>query len=103
MPRTAPAQPPTGLHKLPQELLKHIVILVDQQDKAVRESDVPLAEAAPRAAPYAGEAQLAGGKWCFWYGHGVSAVSLVSKCLRRVAISFVCQVRRDALSRRAVC
>ncbi|BGP40894.1 hypothetical protein JCM10450v2_004899 [Rhodotorula kratochvilovae] len=86
-----PAHPPTGIDKLSKEILKHIIVLVAAQDRAIRESGIPLAAAPPRTQPGVARAMIPDGKWSFWYGHGVSALSLVDKRFRELAMPFLCE------------
>jgi len=93
--------PRMSLIDVPEEVLQRVVTLVAAQDEAVRESGVPLAdEPPPSTSTHAGSgrAMLPNGKWSFWYGHGVSALSLVNKALRLLALPFLCQVRSPVSS-----
>ncbi|GAA6058216.1 hypothetical protein JCM3770_005018 [Rhodotorula araucariae] len=87
----APAQPPTGIHALPKEVARHIIVLVAAQDRAIRASDISLASAPSMMGPGTARGMLPEGRWSFWYAHGVSALSLVDKRFRELATPFLCE------------
>ncbi|GJN91251.1 hypothetical protein Rhopal_004269-T1 [Rhodotorula paludigena] len=85
------AKPRAGIDSLSKELLHRVVALVDQQDRAVAGSGVSLASKAPSTTSGSGVTKLPEGKLSWWYAHGVSALSLVNKRLREVALPLFCR------------
>ncbi|TNY17799.1 hypothetical protein DMC30DRAFT_449399 [Rhodotorula diobovata] len=86
MAHESPRQPRAGLSSLPHELLELIVKLVAEQDVRTRKWASSLANHAPPEDNGRSQASLQDGQFSWWYGHGVSALSLVSKGLRSLAL-----------------
>ncbi|GAA6005585.1 uncharacterized protein JCM10292_006707 [Rhodotorula paludigena] len=94
------AKPRASIDSLSKELLHRVVALVDEQDRSVAESGVSLASKAPSTTSRSGLTKLPEGKLSWWYAHGVSALSLVNKRLRDVALPLLCRsVKATQLSK----
>ncbi|GJN91233.1 hypothetical protein Rhopal_004251-T1 [Rhodotorula paludigena] len=86
------AKPRASIDSLSKELLHRVVALVDEQDRSVAESGVSLASEAPSSTTSrSGVTKLPEGKLSWWYAHGVSALSLVNRRLREVALPLLCR------------
>ncbi|KAL7342669.1 cell wall surface anchor family protein [Rhodotorula toruloides] len=96
-----PAPPPSPSHfdRLPTELLKHIVVLVHQQDKVFGKGGVRRSSTRPDPEDvlYTGEARAPEpGAFSWWYGRGVHALSLLNKRLRELCLPVLLPTAKPA-------
>ncbi|BGP00285.1 Proteophosphoglycan ppg4 [Rhodotorula toruloides ATCC 204091] len=101
---SSPASTPSHFDRLPTELLKHIVVLVHQQDQNFRKSGIGGARVTnpskQRKRVYDSDYEdlepprpvLTNGKFSAWHGRGLYAVSLLNKRLRELCLPFLCPV-----------
>ncbi|GAA5894512.1 hypothetical protein JCM6882_004839 [Rhodosporidiobolus microsporus] len=94
-PHGSPPPSPSSLDKLPVELLKRIVELVHEQDKAFGSTSVQRADWHARTDDEDEDVDeelgedVAKGRWAFAYGRGVQALSRVNKRLRDLALPYL--------------
>ncbi|BGP32898.1 hypothetical protein JCM10296v2_004683 [Rhodotorula toruloides] len=90
----APPPSPSHFDRLPTELLKHIVVLVYEQDKVFGQGGVRRSSTRPKLVLYEDEDVWYTGKarapepgaFSWWYGRGVHALSLLNKRLRELCL-----------------
>ncbi|BGP08900.1 hypothetical protein JCM10049v2_004751 [Rhodotorula toruloides] len=101
---SAPPPSPSQFDRLPTELLKHIVVLVHQQDKVFGQGGVRRSSTRPKPVLYeeedvlyTGEARAPEpGAFSWWYGRGVHALSLLNKRLRELCLPFLLPTAKPA-------
>ncbi|GAA5889137.1 hypothetical protein JCM6882_009751 [Rhodosporidiobolus microsporus] len=86
--------PPSFFGKLPVELLKHIVAVVREQDKAFWNMRVeivgpPVFDPEDKYFTEDEDAEPSKGRWGAWYGYGLSALSLCNKQLRALCMPYL--------------
>ncbi|GAA6058218.1 hypothetical protein JCM3770_005019 [Rhodotorula araucariae] len=84
-------RPAVDLEGLPQELLAEIITLVSETDDEVRST--ALVEVIPNSLRATGgsSASVQDGRSSDWCSHGIGALSLVNKSLRRLTLPHICK------------
>ncbi|GAA5848194.1 hypothetical protein JCM9279_000976 [Rhodotorula babjevae] len=84
-----PVEPSFGLQDLPEETLAQIVALVAEQEAEIRSTNLSINQSATH-----GSVQAKG--FSTWYLHGVGALSVVNKKLRRLTLPHLCKLANCA-------